>query len=140
MGRLLAQALTAQVDNPRVYAEAAVDVLTHCLAPDSVDAFHVFFPDPWHQKKHHNPRLIQTFLVRPLSARLRPGVYLHLATHSPPYVQPIFDVFEAAPTLLNTHGTRAAVSRPDYRPLTKFEARGERLGHGVWDLMYHRQR
>ena len=140
VGRLLAQALTAQVDNLRVYAEDAVDVLTHCLAPNSVDAFHVFFPDPWHKKKHHKRRLIQTDLVRQLSARLRPGGYLHLATDWAPYVEHMFDVLEAEPTLLNTHGTRAAVSRPDYRPLTKFEARGERLGHGVWDLMYHRQR
>ena len=139
VGRLLAQTLTAKVDNLRVYAEDAVDVLTRCLAPDSVDAFHVFFPDPWHKKKHHKRRLIQTDLVSQLSARLRPGGYVHLATDWEPYVEHMFDVLEAEPTLLNTHGPRVAVSRPDYRPLTKFEARGERLGHGVWDLMYHRQ-
>ena len=82
---------------------------------------------------------IQTDLVSQLSARLRPGGYVHLATDWEPYVEHMFDVLEAEPTLFNTHGTRAAVSRPDDRPLTKFEARGERLGHGVWDLMYHRQ-
>jgi len=139
VGRLLAQTLTANVRNLRVYAEDAVDVLTHCLAPNSVDAFHVFFPDPWHKKKHHKRRLIQADLVRQLSGRLRRGGYVHLATDWEPYVEHMFDVLEAEPTLLNTHGNRVAVSRPDYRPLTKFEARGERLGHGVWDLMYHRQ-
>lgn len=139
VGRLLAQALTAEVNNLRVYAEDAVEVLTHCLASESVDAFHVFFPDPWHKKKHHKRRLIQSDFVRQLSARLRPGGCLHLATDWAPYVEHMFDVLEAEPTLLNTHGPRRAVSRPDYRPLTKFEARGERLGHGVWDLIYHRQ-
>ncbi|MBM27409.1 MAG: tRNA (guanosine(46)-N7)-methyltransferase TrmB [Halieaceae bacterium] len=140
VGRLLSQLLTENIQNVRVYAEDAVEVFADCLAPDSLDAVHIFFPDPWHKKRHHKRRLIQPDWVRELTLRLKPAGYLHLATDWEPYAEHMFDVLEAEPALVNASGTpRTAVPRPDYRPLTKFEARGERLGHRVQDLVYLRR-
>ncbi len=139
VGRLLSQLLGAGIDNLRVYAEDAVEVMEHCLAPDSLDAIHIFFPDPWHKKRHHKRRLIQPELVHELAALLKADGYLHLATDWAPYAEHMFDVLDAEPLLTNAGGRPGAgVPRPDYRPLTKFEARGERLGHVVQDLVYRR--
>ena len=137
VGRLLAQVMATEVSNLRVFADDAVEVLSQCLALDSIDGIHIFFPDPWHKKRHHKRRLIQPPFVRQLVARLREGGYLHLATDWEPYAEHMYDVLDAEPLLVNAGGApRTAVARPDYRPLTKFEARGERLGHRVADLMY----
>ena len=137
VGRLLAQVMATEVSNLRVFADDAVEVLSQCLALDSIDGIHIFFPDPWHKKRHHKRRLIQPPFVRQLVARLREGGYLHLATDWEPYAEHMYDVLDAEPLLVNAGGApRTAVERPDYRPLTKFEARGERLGHRVADLMY----
>ena len=137
VGRLLAQVMATGVSNLRVFADDAVEVLSQCLALDSIDGIHIFFPDPWHKKRHHKRRLIQPPFVRQLVARLREGGYLHLATDWEPYAEHMYDVLDAEPLLVNAGGApRTAVVRPDYRPLTKFEARGERLGHRVADLMY----
>ena len=137
VGRLLAQVMATGVSNLRVFADDAVEVLSQCLALDSIDGIHIFFPDPWHKKRHHKRRLIQPPFVRKLVARLREGGYLHLATDWEPYAEHMYDVLDAEPLLVNAGGApRTAVVRPDYRPLTKFEARGERLGHRVADLMY----
>ena len=140
VGRLLSQLLTENIQNVRVYAEDAVEVFADCLAPDSLDAVHIFFPDPWHKKRHHKRRLIQPDWVRELTLHLKPAGYLHLATDWGPYAEHMFDVLEAEPALVNASGKpRTAVPRPDYRPLTKFEVRGERLGHRVQDLVYLRR-
>ena len=137
VGRLLAQVMAKEVSNLRVFADDAVEVMSHCLAPDSIDGIHIFFPDPWHKKRHHKRRLIQPPFVRDLVALLRQDGYLHLATDWEPYTEHMFDVLDAEPLLVNAGGApRTAVPRPDYRPLTKFEARGERLGHRVADLIY----
>ena len=137
VGRLLAQVMATEVSNLRVFADDAVEVLSQCLALDSIDGIHIFFPDPWHKKRHHKRRLIQPPFVRQLVARLREGGYLHLATDWEPYAEHMYDVLDAEPLLVNAGGApRTAVARPDYRPLTKFEARGERLGHRVADLIY----
>ena len=137
VGRLLAQVMAKEVSNLRVFADDAVEVISHCLAPDSIDGIHIFFPDPWHKKRHHKRRLIQPSFVRDLVARLRQDGYLHLATDWEPYAEHMYDVLDAEPLLVNAGGApRTAVARPDYRPLTKFEARGERLGHRVADLIY----
>jgi len=137
VGRLLAQVMAKEVSNLRVFADDAVEVISHCLAPDSIDGIHIFFPDPWHKKRHHKRRLIQPLFVRDLVARLRRHGYLHLATDWEPYAEHMYDVLDAEPLLVNAGGApRTAVARPDYRPLTKFEARGERLGHRVADLIY----
>ena len=140
VGRLLSRVLAEQIQNVRVYAEDAVDVFAQSLAPESLDAIHIFFPDPWHKKRHHKRRLIQPAWVRELTQRLKAGGYLHLATDWEPYAEHMFDVLDDVPSLVNASGTpRVAVPRPEYRPLTKFEARGERLGHRVQDLVYFKQ-
>ena len=137
VGRLLAQVMATEVSNLRVFADDAVEVMSHCLAPDSIDGIHIFFPDPWHKKRHHKRRLIQPPFVRDLVALLRQDGYLHLATDWEPYAEHMYDVLDAEPLLVNAGGApRTAVPRPDYRPLTKFEVRGERLGHRVADLIY----
>ena len=137
VGRLLAQVMAKEVSNLRVFADDAVEVMSHCLAPDSIDGIHIFFPDPWHKKRHHKRRLIQPPFVRDLVALLRQDGYLHLATDWEPYAEQMYDVLDAEPLLVNAGGApRTAVPRPDYRPLTKFEVRGERLGHRVADLIY----
>ena len=140
VGRLLSRVLAEQIQNVRVYAEDAVDVFAQSLSPESLDAIHIFFPDPWHKKRHHKRRLIQPAWVRELTQRLKAGGYLHLATDWEPYAEHMFDVLDDVPSLKNASGApRTAVPRPDYRPLTKFEARGERLGHRVQDLVYLKQ-
>ena len=139
VGRLLSQALGLGIGNLRVYAEDAVDVLSHCVAPASLDAVHIFFPDPWHKKRHHKRRLIQPKFVGDLAHLMREDGYLHLATDWTPYAEHMFDVLDEEPLLINAGGApRRAVARPDYRPVTKFERRGERLGHAVQDLIYLR--
>ena len=137
VGRLLSRVLAEKIQNVRVYAEDAVDVFAQSLTLESLDAIHIFFPDPWHKKRHHKRRLIQPGWVREITQRLKAGGYLHLATDWEPYAEHMFDVLEDVPSLKNASGApRSAVPRPDYRPLTKFEARGERLGHRVQDLVY----
>ena len=140
VGRLLSRVLTEKIQNVRVYAEDAVDVFAQSLALESLDAIHIFFPDPWHKKRHHKRRLIQPGWVREITQRLKAGGCIHLATDWEPYAEHMFDVLDDVPSLKNASGApRTAVPRPDYRPLTKFEARGERLGHRVQDLVYLKQ-
>jgi len=99
---------------------------------------HIFFPDPWHKKKHNKRRLVQPPFVAKLVTRLAPGAYLHCATDWQPYAEQMLEVLSAEPGLRNTAEGYAA--KPDYRPLTKFENRGLKLGHGVWDLVFTRNR
>lgn len=120
--------------NVRVVAHDAVEVLRHMVAPRSLQGVHIFFPDPWHKKRHHKRRLIQAPLVQMLAQRLCVGGYLHCATDWQPYAQQMLQVLSAQSGLRNTCTDFAP--RPDYRPLTRFEQRGLRLGHGVWDLVF----
>jgi tRNA (guanine-N7-)-methyltransferase len=136
VGALLKRIGEHRLDNIRIVAHDAVEVLDHMLAPGSLAGVHVFFPDPWHKKRHHKRRLIQAELVTRLATRLAPGGYLHCATDWQPYAQQMLEVLGAEPLLANTATDYAP--RPDYRPLTKFENRGLRLGHGVWDLVFRR--
>ena len=131
--------MVSECHNVRVYADDAVEVLAQCIAPGSIDAIHIFFPDPWHKKRHHKRRLIQPHFIDHVKRLLRPGGYLHLATDWEPYAEHMLAVLEATPEMSSAGGTMSApLQRPAYRPLTKFEARGERLGHGVWDWVYYR--
>jgi tRNA (guanine-N7-)-methyltransferase len=98
---------------------------------------HVFFPDPWHKNKHNKRRLIQPAFVSLLASRLAPGGYLHCATDWQPYAVQMLEVLQAEPALCNTADGYAP--KPAYRPLTKFENRGLKLGHGVWDLVFRRR-
>jgi tRNA (guanine-N7-)-methyltransferase len=114
-----------------------VEVFNHMLADASLDGIHIFFPDPWHKKRHHKRRLIQPDFVALLVRKLKPEGYLHLATDWEDYAQQMLEVLAAESLLANTADTFSP--RPEYRPLTKFEQRGLRLGHGVWDLVFRRR-
>lgn len=136
VGALLKQLGERDLANVRVVRHDAVDVLTYMLAPASLAGIHIFFPDPWHKKRHHKRRLIQPPLVQLLASRLQPGGYIHLATDWQDYAAQMLAVLSAETSLRNTAAEYAP--RPDTRPLTKFEQRGIRLGHGVWDLVFRR--
>ncbi len=123
--------------NIRILQHDAVEVIDHMLPPGSLDGVHIFFPDPWHKKKHNKRRLIQPPLVAKLAARLKPGGYIHCATDWQPYAEQMLQVLRAEPLLANT--AEGFAPQPDYRPLTKFENRGLKLGHGVWDLVFKRR-
>ena len=136
VGALLKQLGERGLTNVRVIQHDAVEVLTRMLEPASLAGVHIFFPDPWHKKRHHKRRLIQPPLVSLLASRLAPGGYIHLATDWQDYAEQMLAVLAAEPQLQNTVADYAP--RPDTRPLTKFEQRGLRLGHGVWDLLFRR--
>ncbi len=143
VGALLKRIGENNIPNIRICNHDAVEVIDHMLPLASLDGVHIFFPDPWHKTKHNKRRLIQSPLVAKLAARLKPGGYLHAATDWEPYAQQILEVLSAEPKLKN----RALAANPElagyapkphYRPLTKFENRGIKLGHGVWDVVFER--
>ena len=143
VGALLKRIGEQEIHNIRICAHDAVEVIDHMLPLQSLDGVHIFFPDPWHKTKHNKRRLIQSPLIAKLAKRLKVGGYLHCATDWEPYAQQILEVLSAEPLLRNRaiaahpelHGY---APKPDYRPLTKFEKRGLRLGHGVWDVVFER--
>ncbi|MCA6216160.1 tRNA (guanosine(46)-N7)-methyltransferase TrmB [Ideonella sp. B7] len=137
VGALLKRIGEEGLGNLRIIQHDAVEVLETMIAPGSLAGVHVFFPDPWHKKKHNKRRLIQPPFVALLASRLRPGGVLHCATDWQPYAEQMLEVLSAEPLLRNT--AEGYAPRPDYRPLTKFESRGIRLGHGVWDLLFERR-
>ena len=136
VGALLKLCGEQGIENIRIFRHDAVEVLDHMLPEQSLDGVHIFFPDPWHKSRHHKRRLIQPPFVNRLARHLRPGGYLHLATDWHPYAEQMLQVLSAEPLLANTAEDYAP--KPDYRPLTKFENRGLKLGHGVWDLVFRR--
>ena len=139
VGALLKRIGEQQIGNIRICAHDAVDVLDHMLRPDALAGVHLFFPDPWHKKRHHKRRLIQPPFVRQLVEHLAPGGYLHCATDWQPYAEQMLEVLRAESLLANTSDSAEGwAPKPDYRPLTKFENRGLKLGHGVWDLVFRR--
>ncbi len=146
VGALLKRIEAQQIGNIRILQHDAVEVIDHMLPEGSealLDGIHIFFPDPWHKKKHNKRRLIQAPLIAKLAARLKPGGYLHCATDWQPYAEQILDVLAAEPQLRNTAdasdgASKGYAQKPAYRPLTKFENRGIKLGHGVWDVVFLR--
>lgn len=143
VGALLKRIGEQDLRNIRIVAHDAVEVIDQMLPLRSLDGVHIFFPDPWHKKRHNKRRLLQGGLVAKLAARLKPGGYLHCATDWQPYAEQMLAVLSAEPLLRNralaTHPELAGYApKPLYRPLTKFENRGIRLGHGVWDLVFER--
>ena len=140
VGALLKRIAEQSLTNIRILQHDAVEVIDHMLPLASLDGVHIFFPDPWHKTKHNKRRLIQPPLIAKLAARLKPGGYLHCATDWAPYAEQILEVLSAEPLLRNTAGPESGgyAPKPDYRPLTKFENRGLKLGHGVWDLVFTR--
>jgi tRNA (guanine-N7-)-methyltransferase len=172
VGALLKLIGENHLSNLRLIRHDAVEVLEQMIAPNSLDGIHIYFADPWHKKRHHKRRLIQSGFVRLLSSKLKPGAYLHLATDWHNYAEQMFLVLNAEPALQNTSTNLvkvatfsiedvakpgatsnefqptleqlnsehlAYVERPSYRPITKFETRGIKLGHGVWDLVYRKK-
>jgi tRNA (guanine-N7-)-methyltransferase len=137
VGSLLRQIQELRLNNLRLIQHDAVEVLQHMIADASLDGVHIFFPDPWPKKRHHKRRLIQTNFVALLVGKLKPGGYLHMATDWQEYAEWVMEILQAEPQLSNTAPGYAP--RPDYRPLTKFERRGLKLGHGVWDLIFLRK-
>ena len=137
VGALLRLIEAASLTNVRIIQHDAVEVVTHMIAPASLAGIHVFFPDPWHKKRHNKRRLLQAPFVALLTSRLQPGGYLHCATDWEDYAVQMLAVLTAEPTLINTANGYAP--RPAYRPITKFEHRGVKLGHGVWDLVFQRR-
>lgn len=134
VGSLLNRIDHSGLTNVRIIQHDAVEVLRDMIAPDSLSGVHIYFPDPWPKKRHHKRRLIQPTFVSLLASRLAPGAYMHLATDWEHYAHQMLDVLRGEPTLRNT--TDGFAPRPDYRPQTKFETRGLKLGHGVWDLIF----
>ena len=143
VGALLKRIGEQNLHNIRICAHDAVEVIDHMLPLQSLDGVHIFFPDPWHKARHNKRRLIQPPLVAKLAARLKPGAYIHCATDWQHYAEQMLEVLSAEPLLKNsalpTHPALLGYApKPHYRPLTKFENRGLRLGHGVWDLVFER--
>ncbi|UYF99785.1 tRNA (guanosine(46)-N7)-methyltransferase TrmB [Halomonas sp. GD1P12] len=140
VGKLLDEADKLGLTNLRVYREDALRVLEECLPAGSINTVQLFFPDPWPKKKHHKRRIVQPAFVELIRTRLEPNGFFHMATDWEAYAEWMAEVMEAAPGYANTADTDTApfVPRPNFRPLTKFEARGEKLGHGVWDLIYQK--
>ena len=138
VGHLLLGAEAAAVRNLRIICHDAVEVLEQQLAPASISLVHVFFPDPWPKKRHHKRRLIQPAFVRLLARVLRAGGTLRLATDWEPYAMHMREVLDASSAFENASSSDGFVARAQDRPLTRFERRGQRLGHDVWDLEYRR--
>jgi tRNA (guanine-N7-)-methyltransferase len=137
VGSLLKQIAEQDLTNVRIIQHDAVEVVRDMIAPESLRGIHVFFPDPWPKKRHHKRRLLQPDFVSALSQRLERGGYLHVATDWQEYAEHILEVLTAEPALENSAPHFAP--RPAHRPQTKFETRGLRLGHGVWDVIFRRR-
>ena len=137
IGALLQRIDEGGMANLRIVRHDAVEVLRNMVPPASLAGVHVWFPDPWHKKRHNKRRLIQPAFVELVTSRLAPGGYLHCATDWQPYAEQMLEVLSAAPGLHNA--TEGYAPKPSWRPVTKFEARGLLLGHGVWDLLMRKR-
>lgn len=139
VGHLLLRTEELGLTNLRVMRKDAVQILTKALSAASLDRVQLFFPDPWHKKRHHKRRILQPKLVALLARVTRPGGHFHAATDWQDYAEHMMTVLTASDLFNNCAGEHSYTPRPDYRPLTKFEQRGHRLGHGVWDLVFERR-
>lgn len=139
VGQLLNLIKQHALSNLRVACTDAVELLKTRIADHSLDRVQLYFPDPWHKKRHHKRRIIQPAFVSLLAQKLKPGGHLHMATDWQDYAEQMLDDLSASNDFINSAPDGAYIARPDYRPLTKFEQRGQRLGHGVWDLLFERK-
>lgn len=139
VGKLLDELDKAGLTNVRVCREDAIRVLDEGLEAESIDTVQLFFPDPWPKKKHHKRRIVQLPFAEKIRRILTVNGTFHMATDWEPYAEYMVEVMREAPGFINTAEEGDYVPRPDFRPQTKFETRGERLGHGVWDLIYRRE-
>ena len=138
VGRLLNNAQLEGVENIRVYCDDAVEVLANCIPDGSLDTLQLFFPDPWHKKKHHKRRIVQPEFAQTIRRKLKVGGVFHMATDWENYAEHMMEVMNVADGYNNVAGDGQFSPQPEWRPVTKFQKRGERLGHGVWDLMFER--
>ena len=136
IGRLINEANKHQLSNLKIIKEDAVEVLQNHIPDDSLSKFQLFFPDPWHKKRHHKRRIIQTSFLDILTKKLKTGGIVHIATDWEDYAEHIMETLESHQHFKNTLGDHIYSPRPKYRPLTKFENRGQKLGHGVWDIIF----
>ena len=139
VGSLINGLQTQGLTNVRVCTEDAVEVLADKITQDSLAGVQLFFPDPWHKKKHHKRRIVNQEFAETILSRLKPGGFFHLATDWQNYAEQMLQVLSAVDGFENLSEQGDYINRPDSRPLTKFERRGHRLGHGVWDLMFIRK-
>jgi tRNA (guanine-N7-)-methyltransferase len=138
VGRLLARAKEEELTNIRVFCDDAIEVLAQCIPDASLNGLQLFFPDPWHKKRHHKRRIVQPEFAQTLRAKLQIGGTFHMATDWENYAEHMMEVMSAAPGYKNHAGEGEYSPQPDFRPVTKFQKRGEKLGHGVWDLIFER--
>ena len=136
VGRLINEANKRQLSNLKIIKEDGVEVLQKHIADDSLSKFQLFFPDPWHKKRHHKRRIIQMSFLDILAKKLKNGGIVHIATDWKDYAEHIMETLESHQYFKNTIGDHIYSPRPKHRPLTKFENRGQKLGHGVWDIIF----
>jgi tRNA (guanine-N7-)-methyltransferase len=139
VGRLLNNAQNEGLSNLKVFADDAIEVMAQCIADHSLGGVQLFFPDPWHKKKHNKRRIVQPKFAQDIRQKLAPNGIFHMATDWQPYAEHMMEVMEVAPGYSNLAGPGEFSPQPDFRPVTKFQRRGEGKGHGVWDLMYQSQ-
>ena len=138
VGACLADAGEAGVTNLRVMNHDAVEVLEFMIPDQSLSTFQLYFPDPWHKARHHKRRIVQAAFIENMRPKLAIGGVIHMATDWENYAEHMLEVLQAATDFKNISSEGDYAPRPDWRPLTKFESRGHRLGHGVWDLLFER--
>ncbi|MDD7570125.1 MAG: tRNA (guanosine(46)-N7)-methyltransferase TrmB [[Actinobacillus] rossii] len=139
VGACLAYALEKNIKNLRVICHDATEILRDCIADESLGGLQLFFPDPWHKAKHHKRRIVQPHFVETVAKKLTAGGFIHFATDWENYAEHMLEVLQSVQRAVGIHNiskTNDYIPRPDFRPLTKFEARGHKLGHGVWDLYF----
>jgi tRNA (guanine-N7-)-methyltransferase len=136
VGRLINEASKNNLSNLKIIKEDAVEILTNNISDNSLSCFQLFFPDPWHKKKHHKRRIVQTSFLDLLSKKLKNNGIAHITTDWENYAEHIMDTLESHPHFKNCAGDHIYSERPKNRPLTKFENRGQKLGHGVWDIIF----
>ena len=139
VAKLMMLAKEEGINNLRVYCDDAIEVMANCLPEKTASAFQLFFPDPWHKKKHNKRRIVQPLFAEQVASVLKIGGVFHMATDWQPYAEHMMEVMEEQTLYDNAAGKGCYHPRPEWRPLTKFEQRGERLGHGVWDLIYSKR-
>lgn len=138
VGQLLNAINEHGLTNLRVACTDAVELLKHRIIDDSLDRVQLYFPDPWHKKRHHKRRIIQPAFVSLLTQKIKAGGHLHIATDWQHYAEQMLEDLSNNDLFKNCSNDTTYIDRPDYRPLTKFEQRGQKLGHGVWDLLFKR--
>jgi tRNA (guanine-N7-)-methyltransferase len=139
VGSLLLKLEQAGIHNVRVFCADGVEVLESCFEAAALERIHLFFPDPWHKKKHHKRRILTPKFIDLIVDKLKPGGIFHFATDWQDYAEQAMERLEACKVLINQGGENQYSPRPDSRPETKFERRGHRLGHGVWDIIMRKQ-